>query len=85
MAEIKLNDGFSAQVEAFRAAGQNIDMNCANSVSTEGLSLTTVEAYQDRLDKIWRVMTWFRLLIQKDAKDMDALAAKLKAADGTGS
>ncbi len=83
MAEIKLNDNFATEVNAFRAAGAALDQVSVN-VSTEGLSLPTVDAYQERLHKIQALVIKFRLLTKKDADDMDALAASLKAADASG-
>ena len=84
MAEIKLNDAFSAEVDAFRAAGGEIYAVSVSSVSTEGLSLSTVDAYQSRFFKIRTLMRKLELLTKKDAADMDALAAMLKAADASG-
>lgn len=81
MAEIKLNEGFTAEVEAFRDSGERLNTSGVNSVSAEGLTLPTVDAYQDRLFGIWKVMFLFQLLTKKDAKDMDALAERLRAAD----
>ena len=81
MAKIKLNEGFAAEVEAFRSAGEAINKVVLDSVSTGDISLPTVEAYQDRLYRIWRVMLKFYFLTKKDAADMDKLAATLKAAD----
>ena len=85
MAEILLNDGFTTQVEAFRASGEELDIVSINSISAGDLSLPTVDAFQKRLFKIRTVMIKFELLIKKDATDMDALAAKLKTADASGS
>lgn len=84
MAEIKLNDGFTAEVEAFRSSGEAIDTVSINSISTGDISLPTVEAYQERLFRIWRVMFKFYILTRKDAADMDKLTATLKAADMAG-
>lgn len=84
MAEIKLNESFTTEVAAFRAAGEALDTVNVNSVSAGDISLPTVDAYQDRLFKIWKVIFKFELLTKKDAADMDALAASLKAADITG-
>ena len=81
MAEIKLNEGFTKQVESFRTAGENVDSVNVYSGSVSGLSLPTVDAYQDRLFRIQRIMILFRCLVKKDADDMDALSARLKAAD----
>lgn len=85
MAEIKLNDSFSAEVDAFRSAGNGFDAVSVNSVSADGLSLPTVDAYQDRLFKIRNLIIKLKLLTRKDAGDMDALAAMLKATDASGS
>ena len=85
MAEIKLNDSFTAEVDAFRASGESLDtVNVYSVVSVGELSLPTVNAYQERLAKIWKLMLQFSVLKKKDAADMDALAATLKAADKTG-
>lgn len=83
MAEIKLNDAFLAEVAAFRAAGGEISTSSTASVSAGGLSLPTVDAYQQRLTKIADVMLRFQELVNKDAADMEALAAKLKATDAS--
>ena len=85
MAEIKLNEGFTAEVDAFRSAAGGLDAVSVSSVSTGGLSLPTVDAYQERLFKIRTLMIKLELLIKKDAGDMDALAAMLKATDASGS
>ena len=85
MAEIKLNEGFTAEVDAFRSAAGGLDTVSVSSVSAGGLSLPTVDAYQERLFKIRTLMIKLELLIKKDAGDMDALAAMLKATDASGS
>lgn len=84
MAEIKLNDNFMVEVNAFRASGEALDQESGSSVSTDYLSLPTVDAYQERLHRIWTLMIKFRLLTQKDAKDMDALATSLRTTDERG-
>lgn len=84
MAEIKLNDSFAAQVNAFRASGGDLDKVSINSISSGDLSLKTVDAYHERLYKIRNVMIKFELLTKKDAADMDALASRLRAADQSG-
>ena len=83
MAEIKLNDSFSEEVNAFRAAGEGINTDGMSSVSAGELSLPTVEEYKNRIHKIWGLMIRFQCLVKKDADDMDALAAALKAADAS--
>ena len=81
MAEIKLNDGFAAEVNALRASGNQLDQVSVRSVSAGGLSTSTVEAYQERLSKIRTLMLEFQLLTQRDAEDLDALADSLRATD----
>ena len=84
MAEIKLNEGFTAEVSAFRESADQLDVVSVSSVSTGGLSLPTVDAYQDRLLRIKTLMIKFQALVQKDAKDMDALANSLRTTDASG-
>ncbi len=84
MAEIKLNDSFTSEVNSFRLAGEAIDTKAINSISVDGLSLPTVSEYQDRLWRILKVIHQFKHLVDKDASDMDALAASLRAADMSG-
>ena len=84
MAEIKLNESFETQVAAFRASAEELDTVSVNSISAGDLSLPTVDAFQDQLFKIRTVMIKFEQLTKKDAADMDAIAAKLKAADTNG-
>lgn len=84
MAEIKLNNNFIAEVSDFRASGEQLDQVSVNSISVGELSLPTVDAYQDRLFKIRKLMIKFQLLTQKDAKDMAALADSLRTADASG-
>ena len=84
MAEIKLNNSFTDEVNAFRASGGQLDQVSANAASGGSLSLPTVDAYQNRLSKIRMLMVKFRLLTEKDAKDMDALAASLRTTDANG-
>lgn len=81
MAEIKLNDSFEAEVQAFRATGEDLDSVNVGEISTSGLSLPTVNAYQERLYRIRVLVGYFMLLTKKDAKDMDELALRLKTAD----
>lgn len=83
MAKIKLNDKFAAEVEEFRSSAVALDSSSFTSINVGNLSLPTVDAYQDRLYKIRKLLIRFELLIKKDAKDMDELAAMLKAADGS--
>ena len=83
MAEIKLTESFTEEVEAFRSAGEEIDAASVLSVSNREFSLPTINAYQERLRKIWHVIVAFKMLTKKDAADMDALAARLKIADKT--
>ena len=78
MAEIKLNDSFTNEVNSFRLAGEAIDTKAINSI------LPTVSEYQDRLWRILKVIHQFKHLVDKDASDMDALAASLRAADMSG-
>ncbi len=84
MAEILLNDAFLTEVDAFRASGSELTTVDTGSVSTGDLSLPTVDAYQDRLARIGKLMLSFQKLTAKDARDMDSIAAKLKAADAAG-
>ncbi len=84
MANILLNDLFSLEVAAFRASAKGLDASSYFSASTEGITLPTVDAYQERFFRIWRIMAWTEAVIKKDADDMDGLAAKLKAADSSG-
>ena len=84
MAEIKFNSGFSTEVDAFRSTGPGLDEVRVFDISTGGLSLQTVDAYQNRLYSIRNVMIKFEVLVKKDAADMDALADTLKAADNAG-
>lgn len=81
MTEIKLTDSFSSEVAAFRASAEDLDSASLISISKGNLSLPTADAYMERLNEIWKMMIRFNLLVKKDADDMDALAAKLKAAD----
>ena len=84
MAEIKLNDSFSSEVNAFRAAGGEMDAVKTYKISSSGLSLPAVDAYQTCLTSIGSAMFMFGHMAEKDAADMDALAAKLRAADSAG-
>ena len=84
MAEIKLNDSFTAEVNSFRATGAELDTVKTYEISSGGLSLPAVSAFQDCIYTIGQIMFLLALLVKKDAKDMDALAAKLKAADSAG-
>ena len=85
MAEIKLNDSFTAEVDAFRSAAAGLDAGSISAAGAGGLSLPTVDAYQERLYRIQSLMFRLERLVRKDAADMDALAAKLKATDASGS
>lgn len=82
MAEIKLKDGFAAEVNAFRASGNALDSVSVHSISEGDVVLPTIDEYQDRLFKIWTVIFKFKALTAKDAADLDALAVTLKTADG---
>ena len=85
MAEIKLNDSFSAEVDAFRSAGGELDAVDVYAFSAGDLSLPTVDAYQERLFRIRDLIIKLEALTEKDAGDMDALAAMLRATDASGS
>lgn len=84
MAEIKLNEGFLAEVGALRASGKELGMASLRTDSAGDLNLSTVDAYQEHLYQIRDVILKFEQLVLKDAKDMEALAAALKAADSAG-
>ncbi len=81
MAEIKLNNSFSAEVDAFRSAGEGLNAVNISAISAGDVSLPTVDAYQERLFRIRNLIYMFSLLTKKDAADMDALADALRAAD----
>lgn len=83
MAQITLNTKFSEEVNGFRSAAAELGASSYPTIDVGDLSLPTVDAYQDRLRQIWKTMVRFKLLVQKDANDMDDLAAMLKAADGS--
>ena len=85
MAEIKLNDSFSAEVDAFRSAGGGLGAVDVYAVSAGDLSLPTVDAYQERLFRIRDLIIKLKALTEKDAGDMDALATMLRATDASGS
>ena len=85
MAEIKLNEGFMGEVEEFRSSGERLSNSVViNTISTGDLSLPTVDAYQERLFRIRNTIVKLHVLVNKDAKDMEAIAARLKKADNTG-
>lgn len=84
MANILLNDLFSLEVATFRGSAKGLDAPSYFSASTGDLSLPTIDAYKERLNRIWRIMVWTGAVVKKDADDMDAIAAKLKAADSSG-
>lgn len=84
MAEIKLNDNFAAEVNAFRSAGAELDTVKTYQISSGGLDLPAVRAFQACIHDIEMAMFLFGHLAKKDAADMDALAAKLRAADSAG-
>ena len=84
MAEIKLNEGFTGEVAAFRASAEGFDAYDVSAVAGGNLSLPTVREYQNELLKMQGVMVLLQALIKKDAKDMDELAASLRAADNSG-
>lgn len=81
MAEIKLNDSFETEVNAFRASGSELDSVDIAGISTGVLNLPAVSNYQNRIIRIKTIMNYFMLLIEKDADDMDALALRLRTAD----
>ena len=84
MAVVRLTSDFAGEVSAFRAAGDEIDAYGVSEPSASDLSLPTVKAYDKRMFEIRKIMTAFRLLTIKDAKEMDELAASLTAADQAG-
>ena len=81
MAEIKLNEGFKAEVEAFRASGKAFETGSVNQISLDGISLNTVNAYHECLGNICLMLELFKYLVAKDANDMDELAESLNAVD----
>ena len=83
MAEIKLTTAFTAEVDSFRSAGARLSEVNTYSTSKGELSLPTVDAYLERLHQIELTVLCLKLLTGKDAKDMDALAARLTQADNS--
>ncbi len=83
MAIIKLNDSFANEVKDFRDAGEALDTENIYKITKGELSLPTVDAYLERLNKIWKVMIKLKFLVNKDAADIDALAGNLRTADGS--
>lgn len=87
MAEIKLNDSFNEEVEAFRTSGEEISKLYAETYTAmdSQLKLPTVDEYQKRFRLIGLSLSaYFSTLIKKDAESMDKLAATLKATDING-
>ncbi len=83
MAEIKLNDRFAEEVTAFRDAGNVVKDIDFQAPSAGNASLPAIKEYQIRFKRIGKIVFLLGLLAEKDAKDLDKLAATLKAADGT--
>ena len=83
MAEIKLSNDFTNEVQAFRTSGEQLSSAPIPIASAGELSLPTIDAYQERLVRIKSIISQFSQLTNKDAKDMDALATRLRTADAT--
>lgn len=81
MATIKYSELFDAEVNAFRASGQNVSKSIEAVPVLPGISLDTVNEYGMRLSDIKAVMVLFAALIKKDAQDMDKLVLTLTKAD----
>ena len=85
MAVIKCNDTFLREVDELRDSGIKLEEAIKKAsvfgIRADEVSLPTVDAYQERLIKIWKVIYRLRILVEKDAQDIDALAGALKAAD----
>ena len=85
MSEIKLNDAFQHEVAAFMCAGEGLNKDFSfGDLRFADLSLTTVDAYFERMEKLFRLVGLYANLVGKDVKDMNELAAQLKAADECG-
>ncbi len=81
MAEIKLTEGYDAQIAALKAAGNTLAVSSAASVSTGGLSLTTAEKYVEQNTQIGVLLAEYRALILKDAADLQTMAEQFRATD----
>ena len=81
MAEIKLTEGYDAQIAALRSAGNTLAVSSAAPVSTGGLSLTTAEKYVEQNARIAALLAEYRNLVLKDAADLQAMAARFRETD----
>lgn len=81
MAEIKLTEGYDAQIAALKAAGDTLAVSSAASVSTGGLSLTTAEKYVEQNAAIGALLAEYRALILKDTADLQTMAEQVRATD----
>lgn len=84
MAEIKVAEGFDAEIKAFKQAGLAIQTDTGTSDSAGGVSLSTVDEYRNRMDKIKKMISMFIVLTKKDADDMNALVKMFRDADSAG-
>ncbi len=85
MPEIKLNDAFQREVTALKSAGAGLNNTFeSGDYDSAELSLITVDAYKERMLKLFRLVRLYSNLVEKDASDIEGLVAQLKAADSSG-
>jgi len=47
----------------------------------DDLSLSVIDEYRDRISRLWEQVFRFKLLVQKDVKDMETLTQNLRQVD----
>ena len=82
MAEIKLNDDFMTELAEFKASADELNRDeYSKARVSEELSLPVVDAYRERITKLWEQVFRFKLLVEKDAADIKALTERLQTVD----
>lgn len=82
MAEIKLNDDFMNELAQFKASADELyERDYYKLHIGDDLSLPVVDAYRKRISDLWLQVFRLKLLVKKDAADIEALTERLHSAD----
>lgn len=81
MAEVKITEHLSAEIEALRAAGDSMNSASETIADDNVNTLKTSVQYIKQHEKMIELFELFQKLIQKDAQDLMAMTQIMEEAD----
>ena len=81
MAEIKVEEGLNAEINALDTAGEALSGK--NPDLDESSSLPTCKAYRKRCRDLAEVLTSFSRLVDKDAREIQEFVDKMRSLDNS--